>query len=152
LRSFRPSTTLGDVKRALLVGVLLGIALPGAASAQLGAPGLPAANPALPPPTVGRPPSTLARPPDAIDQARQRALAPVPRTPIAAPPAQVWVPERRFYSSELGRQIVVPGHYETRITDQQYAVPALTGYGPRGENPVPIPGGTRPPADLRQGP
>jgi hypothetical protein len=109
-------------------------------------------NPLLPPPTVGRPPSSLGRPPDAIDQARQRALTPVPRTPAVAPPAQRWVPERRFYSPEFGREIVVPGHHERRISDQQYAVPPLTGYGPRGENPVFIPGGERPPADLRQGP
>ena len=71
---------------------------------------------------------------------------------MAAPPTQVWVPERRLYSPELGRELVVPGHYESRISDQQYSVPPITGYGPRGENPVLIPGGSRPPADVRQGP
>jgi hypothetical protein len=134
------------VKRAWLVALL--VLCPAAwdlARAQV-------ANPALPPPTIGRPPSSLARPPDAIDQARQRALTPVPRAPGIPVPAQRWVPERRFYSAELGREIVVPGHYETRITDQQYQVPPLTGYGPRGGNPVFIPGGPRPPADVRQGP
>ncbi len=94
----------------------------------------------------------LGRPPDVIDQARQRALAPVPRGPVTPTPSQTWVPERRFYSPELGRSIVVPGHYESRISDQQYAVPPITGYGPQGQNPVLIPGGERPPADVRQGP
>ena len=89
---------------------------------------------------------------DPIEQARRRALTPVPRVPAPAAPTNVWVPERRYYSSELQREIVVPGHYETRITDQQYTVPPLTGYGPQGQNPVYIPGGQRPPADLRQSP
>jgi hypothetical protein len=92
------------------------------------------------------------RPPDAIDQARQRALTPVPKAPAAPPPGERYVPERRFYSPELGREIVIPGHYESRISDQQYVAPPLIGYGPRGETPVLIPGGPRPPADLRQGP
>ena len=92
------------------------------------------------------------RPPDPIDQARSRALAPVPKAPVQPSPSERFVPERRFYSPELGREIVVPGHYESRITDQQYVAPPLTGYGPRGERPVLIPGGPRPPADRRQGP
>jgi hypothetical protein len=146
LRALRRSFTLSGVTPALvLVALSLGLITSGAAWAQT-------ANPLLPPPTIGGPPGNLGRPPDAIDQARQRALAPVPRAPVPAAPVQRWVPERRLYSPELGREIVVPGHYETRISDQQYAVPPLTGYGPRGENPVFIPGGERPPANLRQGP
>ena len=89
---------------------------------------------------------------DPIEQARRRALAPVPKVTAPPAPTSVWVPERRYYSGELQREIVVPGHYETRITDQQSNVPPLTGYGPQGQNPVYIPGGQRPPADLRQGP
>ena len=97
-------------------------------------------------------PPLLGRPPDVIDQARQRALTPIPRGPVPAAPSQTWVPERRFFSPEYGRELVVPGHYESKISNQQYAVPPITSYGPRGENPVLIPGGDRPPADLRQGP
>jgi hypothetical protein len=89
---------------------------------------------------------------DPIEQARRRALAPVPRASAPPLPTSLWVPERRYYSSELQREIIVPGHYETRITDQQSNVPPLTGYGPQGQSPVYIPGGQRPPADLRQSP
>ena len=53
--------------------------------------------------------------------------------------------------SEYQREIIIPGHYEIRITGQQYAVPSLPGYGTRGELPVVIPGGDRPPADQRPG-
>jgi hypothetical protein len=94
----------------------------------------------------------LSRPPDPIDQARQRAMAPVPKLPPPQAPSERWVPERRVYSPEFQREVVVPGHYERRITDQQYSVPPQIIYGPRGENPIAIPGGQRPPADQRQGP
>jgi hypothetical protein len=89
---------------------------------------------------------------DAIDQARQRALAPIPQAPgLQAPPSDQWVPERRVFSSEYQREIIIPGHYESRMTGQQATVPTLPGYGTRGELPVVIPGGVRPPADQRPG-
>jgi len=119
------------------------LALPEMASAQLTS---------IPPaaPTTSIP---LGRSPDVIDQARQRALAPVPQAPGIPPPDARWVPERRFFSPQYGREIVVPGHYETRINPQQYAVPPITVYGPQGQlPPIVIPGGERPPAELRQGP
>ena len=93
------------------------------------------------------------RPPDAIDQARDRALQPVPKLPTPAPPAERWVPERRFFLPDVGRKVVVPGHYERRISDQQVGVPTLPAYPTDGQGSIlTIPGGERPPADLRQGP
>jgi len=89
---------------------------------------------------------------DAIDQARRRALAPIPQAPgLPAPPSDRWVPERRIFSTEYQREIIIPGHYESQITGQQSTVPTLPGYGTRGELPVVIPGGVRPPADQRPG-
>ena len=89
---------------------------------------------------------------DAIDQARQRALAPIPQAPGLPPaPSAQWVPERRVFSSEYQREIIIPGHYESQITGQQATVPTLPGYGTRGELPVVIPGGDRPPATQRPG-
>jgi hypothetical protein len=89
---------------------------------------------------------------DAIGQARQRALAPIPQAPgLPAPPSDQWVPERRIFSSEYQREIIIPGHYESQITGQQSTVPTLPGYGTRGELPVVIPGGERPPVDRRPG-
>jgi len=115
-----------------LILCALGVAAPAVAGAQ-----------SMPP---------LGRRPDVIDQARQRALAPVPQGPMTPAPGQTWVPERRFFSPQYGRELVIPGHYETRISPQQSAVPPITSYGPLGENPILIPGGDRPPADVRQGP
>jgi len=110
-----------------------------------------------PPPLTSIPPASspaiLGREPDVIDQARRRALAPIPQAPPQPPgPTDQWVPEQRFFSTEYQREIIIPGHYETRINGQQYAVPTLPGYGTHGELPVVIPGTTRPPADLRPTP
>jgi hypothetical protein len=92
------------------------------------------------------------RGPDAIDQARRRALAPIPQAPgLPASPSDRWVPERRVFSSEYQREIIIPGHYESQITGQQSTVPTLPGYGTGGQLPVVIPGGVRPPADQRPG-
>ena len=63
----------------------------------------------------------------------QRALAPIPQAPGLPPaPSDQWVPERRVFSSEYQREIIIPGHYESRITGQQSTVPTLPGYGTRG--------------------
>ena len=55
-----------------------------------------------------------------------------------------------FPSIGTRKEIVIPGHEERLLSDTQVTVPPLTGYGPGG--PVHIPGGTRPPAELRQAP
>ena len=91
--------------------------------------------------------------PDPIDQARGTATRPVPTLPAPDQPAERLVPERRLRDPGTGKEIVIPPHYERRITDQQSQVPPLTGYGARGEGTIiHIPGGERPPAELRQSP
>ena len=144
MRSLGSSDTLGVVKRVLVLALsvsLVSLAAVDVAESQLTS--IPAGAPIT---------SIPGRSSDPIDQARRRALAPIPKAPGLPATADRWVPERRFYSSEYQREIVIPGHYERRITDQQYAVPPITGYGPSGQNPVFFPGGERPPADQRQGP
>jgi hypothetical protein len=91
-------------------------------------------------------------PGDPLEQSRAMSLHPVPTLPAPPPPAERLVPERRIRIPETGQEIVIPSHYERRITDQQYSVPPLTGYDARGQGTVVIPGGERPPADLRQSP
>ncbi len=91
-------------------------------------------------------------PPSALGQVRQRATQLPPPLPLPPQPGERWVPERRVYKPDLGREIIVPGHYERRVSDQQYAVPSLPAYDPRTGATITIPGGERPPADLRQGP
>jgi hypothetical protein len=60
------------------------------------------------------------------------------------------VPEQRVTDPGTRKEIVIPAHEERRVTDTQVNVPPLTGYGAGG--PVHIPGGDRPPAELRQTP
>jgi hypothetical protein len=124
-----------------LVSSLLSVAAVNSAESQLTS--IPPARPMISIPGRGS---------DAIDQARQRALAPIPQAPgLPAPPSDQWVPERRVFSSEYQREIIIPGHFESQLTGQQSTVPTLPGYGTRGELPVVIPGGVRPPADQRPG-
>jgi hypothetical protein len=124
-----------------LVASLLSVVTVNSAESQLTS--IPAAQPTI---------SIPGRGPDSIGQARQRALAPIPQAPgLPAPPSDQWVPERRIFSSEYQREIIIPGHYESQITGQQSTVPTLPGYGTGGQLPVVIPGGVRPPADQRPG-
>jgi hypothetical protein len=85
-----------------------------------------------------------------VDRVYRDAQKPLPRLPAAPPPATRWVPEQRVIDPGTRREVVIPAHEERRITDTQVNVPPLTGYGPGG--PVHIPGGDRPPAELRQMP
>ena len=124
-----------------LVASLLSVAAVNSAESQLTS--IPPAQPMT---------SIPGRGPDAIDQARRRALAPIPQAPGLPPsPSAQWVPERRVFSTEYQREIIIPGHYENRINGQQATVPTLPGYGTGGQLPVVIPGGVRPPADQRPG-
>ena len=115
-----------------LIGPLVGLLAATAGSAQLVLPQL--------------------RSPDAIDHAQGLARRPFSTLPMPAPPAERYVPERRVYSPELGRDLVIPGHYERRISDQRVSVPTLPAYDPATGGTVAVPGGERPPAELRQGP
>jgi hypothetical protein len=85
-----------------------------------------------------------------VDRVYRDVQKPLPRLPAAPPPATRWVPEQRVMDPGTRREVVIPAHEERRITDTQVNVPPLTGYGPGG--PVHIPGGDRPPAELRQTP
>ena len=92
------------------------------------------------------------RRPDAIDQARGTATQPfkTPATPDR--PADRWISPRRVYSPELGRDVMVPGHYERDVNGQRVEVPPLVTTTPDGRNPTVVPGGERPPVEQRQDP
>ena len=92
------------------------------------------------------------RPPDAIDYANGLATRPYTTLPAPAPPAGRYVPERRFFSPELGREVIVPGHWERRVSDQRVGVPTLPVTDTRTGATVIVPGGERPAIELRQGP
>jgi hypothetical protein len=92
------------------------------------------------------------RPPDAIDHATGLATRPYTTLPLPTAPAQVYVPARRVFSPELGREVVVPGHWERRVSGQRVEVPSLPVLDPRTGTTLTVPSGERPPADQRQGP
>jgi len=107
------------------------------------------------PPQIGGPARAALQqlhPPSPLEQVREQAMRRSPPLPLPPPPAERWVPDRQMYVPELGRNLVIPGHYERRISDQLFAVPSLPAYDVNGGGTVIIPGGDRPPADLRQGP
>ena len=91
-------------------------------------------------------------PPTPLQQATEQSLKQSPPLPPAAPAAERWVPERVMFVPELGRTLRIPGHYERRITDQQYEVPTIPAYDVKSGATVILPGGNRLPYDLRQGP
>jgi hypothetical protein len=48
--------------------------------------------------------------------------------------------------------VIVPGHYERRVSDQLYAVPTLRVYEGTSGAMIIVPGSDRPPVDVRLGP
>ncbi len=133
MRTRRAFATLTVMKCSLVIlAVLASLAAASPAPAQSGLPG--------------------GRPPDAIDRAKASATRPYTTLPPPAPPAERYVPERRFFSPEFGREVVVPGHWERRISDQRVEVPPLLATDARTGATVLVPGGERPPVESRQGP
>jgi hypothetical protein len=136
----------GDDRTRLVAGSLLALALlvaAGAAHAQI-------VKPQISGPAQGA--YQQLHPPSALDQVRQQATQQSPSLPLPPEPSEQWIPERRVYVPQLERELIVPGHYERRLSDQVYAVPSLPAYDPGTGMTVTIPGGERPPAELRQGP
>jgi len=119
------SDTLGDVKRFVSLVLALASLLPLAATAQ----GLPGG-----------------RPPDAIDRARGLATQPFTTLPAPERPVDRYVPPQRVYSPSLGREVVVPPHYERRDGPP----PVVTT--PEGRNPTILPNGSLPRVDGSGGP
>lgn len=91
-------------------------------------------------------------PPSPIEQVREQSMRRAPALPLPAPAREQWVPERRVFAIELGREVVVPGHFEQRVSDQQYIRPPLSVYDVGSGFSFALPGGPHPPAELRQGP
>jgi len=116
--------------------------------------GLAAAAPALgQSPRGGAPrPPLPGTAPDPIGQSRALSSRPVLALPPPPSPEERLVPERRVLVPGTRTEIVIPSHYERRLSDQRSQVPPLTGYGTRGEAIIHLPGGERPPAELRQSP
>ena len=93
------------------------------------------------------------RPADAIDRARGLATQPYTAPPPAPErPTDRYVPPQRVYSPALGREVLVPGHYERDVNGQRVELPPLVVTTPDGRNPTVVPGGERPPVEQRPAP
>ena len=127
-----------------LVTALLCLVSTGVASAQV-----------IPPLPVGGPAQRAIQqlyPPTPLEQVRQQSLRQSPPLPPPTPSGELWVPDRQVFAPWLGRVVIVPGHYERRISDQLYAVPTLEVHDGTSGATIIVPGSDRPPVDVRQGP
>jgi len=92
------------------------------------------------------------RPPSPSEQVREQSMQRSAPLPLPAAPSEQWVAERRVFSPELQREVVIPGHFEERVSAQQYVAPPLHVYDAQTGMSVALPGGPRPAPDSRQGP
>ncbi len=87
----------------------------------------------------------------AIQRSEQMSKRPLPILP--APrltlPDQVWVPDRYVGVPGEPSFVHVPGHWERNISPTERYAPPLVGCNPATSSCVQIPGGVRPPPELR---
>jgi len=79
------------------------------------------------------------RPSSALDRATGLAEQPFNTLPMPAPPTEQYIPDRRVYVPQVGRQIDVPGHFAQRTPNGQVVEPPMTIPNPNGGPPVFLP-------------
>jgi len=89
----------------------------------------------------------------ALDGLTNSVTRPMPAVP---PPtgqnaSDVWVPDRIVPVPDQPGGVIVPGHWERRISNGRHYVPPLTVTTPDGRVHS-VPGGVMPPPEQRQGP
>jgi hypothetical protein len=87
---------------------------------------------------------------DRLDRLMTQPVPQVP-APTAPPPTDMWVPDRYVQTPQGDSSVVVPGHWERRLTDHEVYTPPFVGATPDG-NVMNLPAGVRPPANERQAP
>lgn len=91
-----------------------------------------------------------------FDRLNQSSTRPTPTTPTPTvrAPNETWVPDRYVQVPGTDGQVLVPGHWERRLSDHEVYTPPLTGRAttPLGDGTINFPAGTRPPANERQFP
>ena len=89
-----------------------------------------------------------------FDRLNRSSTRPVPQTPAptVAPPNSTWVPDRFVQVPGVDGQVLVPGHWERRMSDHEVYTPPLTGRTPQGDTTIQFPAGSRPPVNERQYP
>jgi len=88
-----------------------------------------------------------------FDRLRDSTTRTVPQTPppTVRPPDMMWVPDRYVQIPGAESPVLVPGHWERRLSDHEVFTPPLTGRTPQGDI-INFPAGTRPPVEERQAP
>jgi hypothetical protein len=123
---------------AILIGsmVMLNVGVPAVALSQLKSP-----------PGGTTPAGAL------FDRLNRATTRPLPQAPATAPtaPSDIWVPDRLVRVPGTDGQVMVPGHWERRLSDHQVYTPPLSGRATNGDI-VNFPAGTQPPAHERQAP
>jgi hypothetical protein len=89
-----------------------------------------------------------------FDRLNRSSTRPVPQTPAPTvrPPDMSWVPDRFVQVPGTDGQLLVPGHWERRLSDHEVYTPPLIGRTPQGDTTIHFPAGTRPPVNERQYP
>ncbi|MGH7306349.1 MAG: hypothetical protein ACRELZ_23960 [Candidatus Rokuibacteriota bacterium] len=89
-----------------------------------------------------------------FDGLNRSSTRPVPQTPPPAvrQPDMQWVPDRFVQVPGTDGQILVPGHWERRLSDSEVFTPPLTGRSPQGDTTIHFPAGSRPPVHEREYP
>jgi hypothetical protein len=88
-----------------------------------------------------------------FDRLRNQSTRPVPQVSPPATPrsTMIWVPDRHVPVPGVSDNVLVPGHWEQRLSDHQVYTPPLIGRTPDG-GVVNFPAGPRPPIAERQSP
>ena len=90
----------------------------------------------------------------AVDQITGASTAPMPTVaprPVVRPDS-VWVPDRYVPAPDTGSAVLVPGHWERRVSDHESYVPPLSTINPADGRVQTFPAGVRPPPEERPGP
>jgi hypothetical protein len=88
-----------------------------------------------------------------FDQLNRSTTLPVPQVPSPAvpPPVDTWAPDRYVQTPQGDSSVLVPGHWERRLSDHEVYTPPLLGTTPNGDV-INFPAGVRPPVNERQAP
>jgi len=88
-----------------------------------------------------------------FDHLRDSTTRPVPQVPRPTVPApdMMWVPDRHVHVPGVDTPVLVPGHWERRLSDHEVYTPPLVGRTPAGDI-INFPAGARPPVNERQTP
>ena len=89
-----------------------------------------------------------------VDRINKNSLRAVPTAPDIAPfrPDSAWVPDRYVVVPGQSTPVMVPGHWEQRLSNGQVSVPTIVVPDPTTGSITVFPGGTKEPIEPRQGP